>query len=211
MEVKEKPFILSNAEVRAILSNQKTQKRIALKPQPLDVITKGAGTKSPNPSRVLNGHRSWCALYEASPAAGKMIYCRHGEAGTQLYVREALRCDDRGMFYAADETVIDKGIIPDTLKRIAEFCDPFHMPRWASRITLEITKVRVERLQEISCADVWAEGSPVPLREHSNPELGVQCVSAKEWFQQRWDSLNARRGFGWASNPWVWVIEFRKL
>lgn len=66
------------------------------------------------------------------------------------------------------------------------------MPRWASRITLEITKVRVQRLQEISEEDAKAEG-----------------CSHVESFSNLWDSLNAKRGHSWESNPWVWVIEFR--
>ena len=210
-EVKETPIILSGAKVRAILEGHKTQERIPLKPQPLDVIAKRSGSCSPRVTRTLDGHVSWAARYTDDPVTGKMIYCRYGEAGNLLWVREALRCDERGMYYDADGTLIDKSRIPDDLKRVAEFNDPFHMPRWACRITLEIINVRVERLHDISCADVLSEGSPVPLREHSNPELGVQCVSAKEWFAEGWDKLNAKRGHSWESNPWVWAITFKRL
>ncbi len=99
---------------------------------------------------------------------------------------------------------------------------PIHMPRWASRITLEVVSVRVERVQEIikpslckpiegaapmadwtaALADIWAEG----LRTfHSNPRLILQD------FADAWDRLNAKRGYPWASNPWVWVISFARL
>jgi hypothetical protein len=67
------------------------------------------------------------------------------------------------------------------------------MPRRASRITLEITAVRVERLQDISASDAKSEGEE------------------REGFKRLWDSENAKRGFGWEVNPWVWVIEFKTV
>jgi hypothetical protein len=73
------------------------------------------------------------------------------------------------------------------------------MPRWASRITLEITNVRVQRLQEISEADAEAEGAPEHPYDH------------KTAFRRIWDSINAKRGFGWDTNPFVWVLTFRKV
>jgi hypothetical protein len=79
---------------------------------------------------------------------------------------------------------------------------PIHMPRWASRISLEITGVRVERVQDISEADALAEGV-----DRTNTSLPGY---ATERFRRLWDSINAARGFGWEVNPWVWVIEFRR-
>lgn len=207
--VKDKFLILSAAKVRALLEGRKTQERIPLRPQPLEVITKGAGMKSPRVTRNLNGHLSWCAKYGDDPTTGKMIYCRHGEIGDRLWVREGLRCDERGMYYDADETRLDKNLIPDNLKRVAEFCDPFHMPRWASRITLEITNVRVERLQEISERDAQAEGARV--RDVLYADEPFSAYSYVEQFKLGWDALNAKRGYSWESNPWIWVIEFKKL
>jgi len=78
---------------------------------------------------------------------------------------------------------------------------PIFMPRWASRITLDITSVRVERVQEISEEDARAEGV----------EPDKETGSYKDSFMVLWDRLNARRGFGWDKNPWVWVIEFRVI
>lgn len=80
------------------------------------------------------------------------------------------------------------------------------MPRWASRITLEITNIRAERLQEITEDDAKAEG---PNQHHSWPD-NYYCT----WigaFHALWDSINAKRGYPWESNPWVWVIEFRRI
>ena len=73
------------------------------------------------------------------------------------------------------------------------------MPRFASRITLEVTEVRVERLQEITEADAWAEG------------IAAHVVRPIHDYAALWDSLNAKRGFGWDTNPWVWVVSFRRL
>lgn len=78
---------------------------------------------------------------------------------------------------------------------------PRFMPRWASRITLEITKVRVERVQEIGGSDAEDEG-------FSN-QFGDKEIALND-FISIWDSINAKRGFPWSSNPWVWVIEFRR-
>jgi len=83
---------------------------------------------------------------------------------------------------------------------------PIFMPRWASRLTLEITGVKVERVQDISSRDAWNEGatcsctSPVP-----------QCAGNIDAFRNIWDSINAKRGYGWDANPWVWVVEFRQI
>jgi hypothetical protein len=76
-----------------------------------------------------------------------------------------------------------------------------HMPRWASRITLKITGVRVERLNEISRGDAMAEGCP-----HSNLAYGQNPC---DWFHELWESINGPES--WAANPWVWVVEFQKV
>jgi hypothetical protein len=92
------------------------------------------------------------------------------------------------------------------------------MPRWASRITLEVTGVRVQRVQEISAKDIIAEGAVE--RSHEVEFLGKCPVSTfdgccysdlKSLWAAGWDSINAKRSFGWEVNPWVWVYEFKKL
>ena len=80
-----------------------------------------------------------------------------------------------------------------------------HMPRLASRITLEIVNVRVERLQEIREDDAKAEGCQPVTHEDG----AVDCGTRKTTFAKLWDSINAKRGYGWEANPHVWVIEFR--
>jgi len=92
-----------------------------------------------------------------------------------------------------------------------------HMPKEAARIWLEVTDVRVERLQEITVEDVIHEGLEVD-NEISNPDPSTH-ESIKNWnlawaqhlFRDLWDSINAKRGYGWDMNPWVWVISFRRV
>lgn len=83
-----------------------------------------------------------------------------------------------------------------------------HMPRWASRIDLEITRVRVERLQDISESDARAEG--VDLNDWYTESPDPNKSPYRYAFAQLWDSINAKK-HPWSSNPWVWVIEFRKI
>jgi hypothetical protein len=79
------------------------------------------------------------------------------------------------------------------------------MPRWASRITLEVTAVRAERVQDISEADARAEGVHPIVRPGLN---GTEERYYYDAYRQLWDSINAKRGYGWEVNPWVWVVEF---
>lgn len=96
-----------------------------------------------------------------------------------------------------------------------------HMPRWASRILLEIVSIRVERVQDITSEDALAEGiedvggqaSCNPYRNYLKGEPGemnMHCSAPTRSFQTLWDSINAKRGFGWDANPWVYRIEFRR-
>jgi hypothetical protein len=108
-----------------------------------------------------------------------------------------------------------------------------HMPRWASRITLEVLSVRVERVQDITITDADAEGRRrgdpadlVPACQDAEAEdwalarargFSQQEIEAGEsggllevyWFRRLWDTINAKRGYSWESNPWVWVVEFK--
>jgi len=84
-----------------------------------------------------------------------------------------------------------------------------HMPRWARRITLEVTGIRVERVQDISVADCIAEGI-APVRKLCPGFNGYEHGEIID-FRCLWDSINAARGYGWKVNPWVWVISFRRV
>lgn len=89
---------------------------------------------------------------------------------------------------------------------------PMFMPRWASRILLEITDIRVERLNDISEADAVKEGMPPshPSIDRISIQHGFNSFS-QSCFAQLWDTLNEKKGYPWSSNPWVWVVEFKVL
>jgi hypothetical protein len=82
------------------------------------------------------------------------------------------------------------------------------MPRWASRLTLEVVEVRVQQVQEISEGDCWAEGIS---REFDAEYYRRTNTVAHAAFATLWDSINGKRGFGWDSNPWVWCVTFKQL
>jgi len=182
--MKEHPILFSTNMVKAILEGRKAQTRRALKPQPLNEIP-------------MNVPDEWVALTEVNPNHGKVIKCRFGQIGDRLWVRETVHNDDeaRRYYYKADPP-------RERFYYEGEWKPSIFMPRWASRITLEITGVRVERLQEISLADIQAEGIYDDRATHNAPlQLGK--------FQLLWDSINEKHP--WSSNPWAWVIEFNYL
>jgi hypothetical protein len=120
--------------------------------------------------------------------------CPYGQPGDRLWVREAFQLDDSDptfVYFRADG------------KQCNWWRPSIHMPRWASRITLEITGVRVERLQEINRGGAMQEGCP--FQNIAN----VTCPLT--WFSFLWNSIYRTRGQGWDANPWVWVIEFRRI
>ncbi len=227
--MREHPILFSGPMVRAILAGTKTQTRRVVKPQPQPFQS------NDRPGRWwwFNVHRKgWPEgrIHEAMLDAAIIPFCPYGAPGDRLWVRETWKPwpntagpelrgpDDMGAIYAATwDKSGGHGWKPS-----------IHMPRWASRITLEVTGVRVERLQEISEADAQAEGVEPnwsgPLDGWSAEEHGFIGVldtnaddqdgyfrTAREAFQQLWDSINATRGYGWESNPWVWVVEFKAV
>ncbi len=122
------------------------------------------------------------------------------EVGQDLWVRETwLQCDDMlgdgTVYYRADGEDIPGPWRPS-----------IHMPRKFCRLTLRVTGVRVERVQEISEADAEAEGVQL---QHLD-DLGQTWKTYKRGFEALWDSINAKRGFGWDTNSWVWVVEFER-
>jgi hypothetical protein len=142
--------------------------------------------------------------------------CPYGIPGDRLWVRETFLPvvdGDPPGWYEYEGSGPDKMGYdgPDTiLYRATDDHHPkrwrpgIHMPRWASRITLEITKVWFERVQDISEQEATQEGIPI--------DEALKCRGRyREAFSKVWDSINAKRGFGWRKNPYVWVIEFKRL
>ena len=184
--VRERPIIMTGESVRAILEGRKSQTRRTVHPQP-------AG--------------AWAAPGKTG--------CPYGQPGDRLWVREKLERMDRApdnpypkIIYDATRTAmpIKAGMRCDGYCLAAVWpwkstvLSPVRMPRWASRLTLEITELRVQRVQEITPADAMAEGALLEEDGWHNPDI---------WFSDLWDRLNAKRGYSWESNPWVWAITFK--
>ena len=143
--------------------------------------------------------------------------CPYGWDGDLLWVREAWMSGPN----AAPDKVIYRADIDDVKPwdNLWKWHPSIHMPRWASRLTLEITDVRVERVQKISPMDCEAEvitgktlASPVrgqPYEEYENKD-GIIYTTPILAFAALWDSINLNRGFGWDMNPFCWVITFKR-
>lgn len=200
--MKERPIIFSAPMVRAILSGAKTQTRRVMKVRCHSICEGDDG-------------KLWPWSEDAELAEDFWHPCPFGQPGDRLWVRETWKHIEGGAIYDASGGTID-AFDPETIyradrpNRYGPWMSPIHMPRWASRITLEITDVRVERLQDISEADAVAEGCK-PIR----PELVQDGLivrpgrSAVEEFRLVWEQIHG--GGSWEKNPWVWVIEFKKL
>ena len=187
--MKERPILFSAPMVRALLAGTKTQTRRIVKARDLEWMDVHQGLREPD-----NAER-----------------CPYGQPGDRLWVRETFaRIDGQTRpwietDYQATYTHGDR--LGDTLGIKKRWTPSIHMPRHASRITLEVTGVRVERLQDISAADARAEGCP------DKPVDGAEQASidllAKLWYHDLWEQINGLDS--WAANPWVWVIEFKAI
>jgi hypothetical protein len=223
--MRERPIIFSAEMVRAILAGRKTQTRRVVGERDrlvLDFLTGDAdggptgATADLGQTADQHGLIVWSAEYPDE--GGERLPCPFGAPGDRLWVRETWfeECDPetvrpyetRRARYLATETEEVMQMDDDggwawnkdgTAK--SPWRSPIHMPRWASRITLELTQVRVDRLQGISLDDVVAEGV--------TPEWSNGSTVAS--FASLWDSINAKRGHPWDSNPWVWALGFRRI
>ena len=213
----EKPILFSGEMVRAILDGRKTQTRRVVKPQPWDEALHTAGgcgwawAKSGPGATQFDWNTTPVAL-----AAQITKYCPYGLPGTRLWVRETWQCDPvnhRTLCYRATGHGSDCKI-PTHLWRPS-----IHMPRWASRITLEVAAVRVERLQEITEEDAKAEGTDEDkfavhyYCDEGDPDdpndFGTHRCNWRFGFKMLWESIYGPES--WDTNPWVWVIEFTRI
>lgn len=199
--MKEHPILFSGEMIRAIWDGRKTQTRrvIRFRDVPDDPTC----------------HSLWIATELNGPKRGlkqwqdgdDVIHCPYGWPGDRLWVRETWRPADcpGGVLHKADCT--EFGLQISTRENSKPWKPSIHMPRWASRITLEITGVRAERVQKISLDDSEAEG----MGFVRTGNVAVDTDAARQFFKVTWNTINKKRGFGWGSNPWVWVIEFKRV
>jgi len=206
-------IIMSGDHPKLILDGLKTQTRRIF--STLNKQWKGQQPLEILPMKVSN---EWVGLMQRDPNKGIVFKCRFGVLGDRLWVRETWAVnptmDNRTpRDISSVAFVYYKASARGSPLLIGRWRPSLFMPRWASRILLEITEIRVERLQEITQDDAVAEGMRHP--EHAfkmiaGGDVEVE-ISPKEQFAELWDSLNAKRGYGWDINPWVWVISFKRI
>jgi hypothetical protein len=198
---KERPILFSATMVRALLEGIKTQTRRVAK------LTAGGHVKL--------GSRRWHPNDQAASLA-----CPYGQPGELLWVRESwcpANVEGKAHYRATSD-----------FEKMLKWRPSIHMPRWACRLVLEVVSVRVERLHEISEADAKAEGVkmhvdtegcppgkgrpmfPVLSPYGSKDRMTVDHIYRWE-YASLWDDINKARGLGWATNPRVWVVEFKRL
>lgn len=211
--MREHPILFSGPMVRAILADQKTQTRRVLK-QATGPSLSVSIEDEPGVAELswLHGDGPGYEVHETI----KRVCCPYGQLGDRLWVRESFSgpwcMEAQGGCAAVPPSKWGEGsriwYWADGNPDFGDWTKPrpsIHMPRWASRITLEITDVRVQRLQDISEADCIAEGithADLP----SNPQDDQR---ARTWYRGLWEQINGADS--WAANPWVWVVEFRRI
>lgn len=210
--IKERPILFSGAMVRAVLELIKTQTRrcrglelVNEDPDAWELLTPEEYGTEGNPY-VAGEDRSKSEISVAAfkPAGGSaedfvLCPCPYGKTGDRLWVRESFRLYKVGSSEcSAYRATADK----DDLEYF-RWKPSIHMPRWASRIQLEIGDIRVQRLQDISEADALAEGIVLPC------EFKRSKRPARTFFSALWISINGVDS--WVKSPWVWVVEFKTL
>lgn len=239
--MKERPILFSGPMVKAILEGRKTQTRRVVKPQPVisdgETMRFREGDSATPDSWVIETHREEIGELVVSGGRFTDIRCPYGQPGDRLWVRETfiLECDvngnpppfDDGRPIQRDETIdsVSSWMQPHYLATDPApdlVCqNPAHdggpcchwrpsifMPRWASRINLEITKISVERLEEISEADAQAEGCEQTKCDH--PDCDDHFYGYRASYCLLWNQINSKK-YPWGTNPWVWVIEFKRV
>jgi hypothetical protein len=255
--MKERPIIFTSASVRAILAGRKTQTRRVVKDAPSWAREAGFSCFTPE------GKWSFRGTHPLNGPAEKFIRCPYGVPGDRLWVREtwqagqvlddldaagiARRCEEANylrpwapILYPSTGAMVNGDVMRD-FGGPGRLRPSIHMPRWASRLLLEVTDVRVQRVQEISYPDVIAEGLHEWLTDEQQTD-SAHRHAAREAFARLWDSINAKpkphrdkdgrvdyyvsyplwddigetrtyRGKPWhvIGNPWVWAVTVRRL
>jgi hypothetical protein len=210
----DRPIIFSAPMIRALLDGRKTQTRRLLKPQP---FISGYHNGGVSLDKVGDEYARFSAMAVGASAIIEHVVTIPYAIGDRLYVRESIARQetDQGVgyqTYAADGS----NVWPLTQWYHQRKSIPsIHMPRWASRLTLTVTDVREQRLQEISEDDAWAEGCErgEPNDAGGNFPAEVSCEvgtvgwdDAHDWYADLWDSLHGPEA--WGANPWVVAVSF---
>lgn len=215
MRLKERPILFSAPMVRALLAGTKTQTRRVVK----------LASLKPSRSAPYEWELTECngdvTCYTAAQLVEKK--CPYGRPGDRLWVREAFALapacsdpdpdfeDDWHVVYRASESDPDAKWIGEDGIAVSPWKPSIHMPRWASRITLAITEVRVQRLHDLTEEEARAEG----VERHDDDGVtyygplnnGHACARVE--FERLWNEINGADS--WVANPWVWAISFKRV
>ena len=219
--IKERPILFSALMVRAILDVRKTQTRRVMKFQPpsSDYQLSRLMDTTDRTLRKHIGKLHWVKMDGLNIVDETPDYflCPYGEIGDRLWIKETYCKHGALISYKADDDWIaeyrkssDFNVIDNP-----KWEPSIYMPRIASRITLEITDIRVEQLQDISEEDALAEGVNIYA-----PYVGVDCEGnviesdiiswmPSDYYRELWESINGKGS--WDLNPWVWVIQFKRI
>lgn len=213
----EHQILFSAPMVRAILEGRKTQtRRVVSLPRNMEPLNEEGDFEIDDAFDDRGRRMDW--PYAASKKTGCMtaIECPYGSPGDTLWVRETWAherqfdhlkpSDIPASARSSERCLYGDGIVSGWhKKRSARF-----MPRWASRLTLRIASVRVERLQDISEADIVAEGLTVDVASKLTGIPWSSLPTLHDGWSAAWDTINGKRA-PWVSNPWVWVVEFERV
>jgi hypothetical protein len=192
-DVLEKPILFSTPMVQAILDGRKAMTRRIIKPQPEFCIASDIRNRQPLAFWVDNA---------------RWVKPRY-QPGDILWVRETWSRDESGEYvYRTNYGTTEDDSFPPSMFR---WRPSIHMPKSAARIWLEVTNVRVERVQEITAHECILEGISSEDVLYNTPVSGDFAQYTINQFKNLWNSINAKRGYGWDTNPWVWVIEFERI
>ncbi len=210
----ERPIPFKGEMVRAILDGRKTQTRRTMKVQPwpdaLVTVEHYHPTVIDRHGDMQPGKETFGAHWDDGEYGCR---CPYGAPGDTLWVREAWRAWSQYDDWPPSRLPpgVDVQYIADaSAPWSSRYRSPRFMPRWASRITLRITDIRVERLQDITQKDAIAEGAPEshPDIDRISRRFGYQDFS-RSWFAQTWEGINGHGA--WDENPWVWAISFERV
>ena len=203
----EHPIIFTAESIRATLDGRKTQTRR---------VIKLIGGLNESPCNIRWSQEKNCWQNYGAGGVWIDLKCPYGSVGDTLWVRETW--DFRPMKgalaknriaivgYKADDATKSVYVPQDCNPKIhKKWCSPIRMPKQFARIFLDITGIRVERVRDISEEDAKAEGV-----RPSIVGTTLDYLKYRASYQTLWNSLNAKRGYGWESNPRVWIIEFKK-
>ena len=216
----EHPIIFNGDMVQAILGDRKTQTRRVIKDPRISRIPAPLSSGSMGGIYSIADGEAELRLSKNEPPN---FPCPYGVPGNNLWVREKhyrwTGCGEAPSYWRrspAKETYQSRGYFDDgenyeihNHSSASVVIPSIHMFRWASRINLEITNIRVEQIQDISGSDCFLEG--IEKWVDYKGGYSISFLQARGRFHALWDSINAKKGYGWEINPWVWVIKFKVL